>query len=328
VTLRIGVDEAGLGPKLGPLGLSAFATEGPEDLRDALGEVIREPSARTLPAIEVGDSKKIHQGSRKLARLEETVLATMAWTHGGKPPASAAQLLRAVGFEPRDRSYPPWYADLDDALPLAADRTRIEDLGGALVDAAAREGCTAVAWRLDLIPASRFNRELRAECRGERGAPPGSKNTWVVDRTLQLVRSVFADHQTPAACVRCDKAGGRDRYTTALKRVFDEHAVVRADDGRERSHYWLESLFEHPPSFDIEWMVGGDREDPRISWASCLAKYARELAMRAFNRYWTAQIAELSPTAGYPQDARRFIAEVQTTADALGLPDERWIRQR
>ena len=45
-----------------------------------------------------------------------------------------------------------------------------------------------------------------------------------------------------------------------------------------------------------------------------VAKYLRELAMRAFNAFWCSRVEKLRPTAGYPQDARRFYEEISAVA--------------
>ncbi len=41
--------------------------------------------------------------------------------------------------------------------------------------------------------------------------------------------------------------------------------------------------------------------------------------MMRFNRYWASRQAELKPTAGYVQDARRWLGDVQGTM----TPEER-----
>jgi hypothetical protein len=51
------------------------------------------------------------------------------------------------------------------------------------------------------------------------------------------------------------------------------------------------------------------------------AKYIRELAMGAFNRFWTDQQPGLIPTAGYPVDARRWWQETADRREQLGLAD-------
>ena len=58
------------------------------------------------------------------------------------------------------------------------------------------------------------------------------------------------------------------------------------------------------------------------------AKYLRELHMVLLNRWWARHIPELKPTAGYPQDARRFISEVEQIRDELGIGKDILIRSR
>ncbi len=48
-----------------------------------------------------------------------------------------------------------------------------------------------------------------------------------------------------------------------------------------------------------------------VALASMTAKLVRELAMARFNRYWCGRVAELKPTAGYVQDARRWLEDVE-----------------
>ncbi|MCC7387407.1 MAG: hypothetical protein IT431_01420 [Phycisphaerales bacterium] len=48
-----------------------------------------------------------------------------------------------------------------------------------------------------------------------------------------------------------------------------------------------------------------------VALASMTAKLVRELAMARFNRYWCGRVAELMPTAGYVQDARRWLEDVE-----------------
>jgi hypothetical protein len=59
-----------------------------------------------------------------------------------------------------------------------------------------------------------------------------------------------------------------------------------------------------------------------------VSKYVRELFLRRFNRYWQAQQPGLRPTAGYVQDARRFLRDTRDTRRRLGTRDEVLIRMR
>ncbi len=51
------------------------------------------------------------------------------------------------------------------------------------------------------------------------------------------------------------------------------------------------------------------------------AKYIRESAMKLFNSWWVKRVPGIRPTAGYPQDARRFIADIKAAKAMPENPD-------
>jgi ribonuclease HII len=317
---RIGVDEAGLGPTLGPLVVGSFTTRNwPDPITNVLADAIRSPGpARDSARIEVGDSKAIHTGPHKLARLEHTVLATLAWIHGAIPK-NAAALLELVCLAPDRRTDrgAPWYEDLAETLPVAADPTAIETSAALLATLSDRAGVARPEYHADLYPVRRINRELRDELLH----PGGSKNTWATAAVLRSVRHSLR----PGDHALCDKAGGRRAYVEPIRRAFPGCAVEMRLEEREQSHYTLD-LPDAPAH--IGFLMKGDSRDLHIAWASCMAKYVRELVMRAFNRHFLARRPELRPTAGYPEDARRFIDDVRSHALDGDLGTFDWIRDR
>jgi hypothetical protein len=58
------------------------------------------------------------------------------------------------------------------------------------------------------------------------------------------------------------------------------------------------------------------------------SKYVREIYMETFNAFWQRHLPELKPTAGYHQDAGRFLADIASTREKLSVPDEVLIRKR
>ncbi len=62
--------------------------------------------------------------------------------------------------------------------------------------------------------------------------------------------------------------------------------------------------------------------------ASCAAKYAREVCMGAFNRYFEDLQPGLRPTAGYTSDGRRWLRDAAGALERAGLPRELLIRER
>ena len=62
--------------------------------------------------------------------------------------------------------------------------------------------------------------------------------------------------------------------------------------------------------------------------ASMASKYLRELAMQAFNEFWRRRVPGLLPTAGYPQDAKRFRADIAAAQHRLHVSDHVLWRNR
>jgi hypothetical protein len=65
-----------------------------------------------------------------------------------------------------------------------------------------------------------------------------------------------------------------------------------------------------------------------VALASMVAKYIREVRMVSFNRFWTDRIPDLRPTAGYPQDAERFIRSIRPHLEEMEIHPDRVIRRR
>jgi hypothetical protein len=73
--------------------------------------------------------------------------------------------------------------------------------------------------------------------------------------------------------------------------------------------------------------MGGESFLP-TALASMTSKYLRELAMRSFNDFWCGRVPDLSPTAGYPGDARRFMDAIAGARQELGIADAVLWRER
>ena len=77
-----------------------------------------------------------------------------------------------------------------------------------------------------------------------------------------------------------------------------------------------------PPERRVEFRFQARAEEHLpAALASMAAKYLRELAMRAWNEFWCGRLPGLAPTAGYPQDAVRFKAQIATVQCELGIKD-------
>ena len=122
----------------------------------------------------------------------------------------------------------------------------------------------------------------------------------------------------PEPChLTLDKHGGRNRYGAILQHHFPDSWIETIDEGRSASRYrWTHG----DAPIEATFRVGGEELLP-AALASMTAKYHREVAMRAFNAFWTARLPDLRPTAGYPGDAHRFRADIATLQQELGIED-------
>jgi hypothetical protein len=76
----------------------------------------------------------------------------------------------------------------------------------------------------------------------------------------------------------------------------------------------------------FDFVVDGDQRHLPIALASMTAKYVRELMMERFNAFWLALQPALRPTAGYYNDAQRFLTDIAPLLPTVGIPREQFVR--
>lgn len=334
--LFVATDEAGYGPKLGPLvvAASAWIVDSPSDNRsESRGVNGIEASfdaalaARTMEdgsPILLGDSKKLFQrtSSNPLALLEGPILAWLDELWAGVVPGSLDGLLEKLAGEDVDRlRSKPWFESLDSPVPIARIKTACTRLvpGGNV---------KLVGLAVRVIDASEFNR-LSQIC--------GNKATLLSEATVCLVRRLLEDlelspvaNEIPATTntptyVFSDRHGGRLRYAGLLQQFFPESMPSVSSESKTCSRYQLRFKDK---TLDWRFSVKGDSFGP-VAFSSMVAKYVRERMMEHFNQYWLAHHGlGLKPTAGYPLDATRFCEQIASTAKRLGIKDDQFIRSR
>jgi hypothetical protein len=317
----LGTDEAGYGPNLGPLAISASLWEAPEgvrgdDLYQRLQTVIAPADARSTKAayerVAIADSKRLyHSGSgqsgKGLKLLERGLWA--AWSTLDRRPAvfrDVWMLLTGLDDRPRCEALCGCVESLP--VPLDLDPAEIDSIGGNLPAAFAQ----AEVRLLDLQSVAVFPREFNEAL--ERSPSKGAAlSQW----TLQLVARMIEPLGNQAIAVLCDKHGGRDRYLPLLMDCFPGEFIEIVCEGRSRSVYRFGPAERR---VEIAFQAKGESHLP-TALASMASKYLRELAMHAFNDFWRRHNADLRPTAGYPEDARRFKADIAALQQSLGISD-------
>jgi hypothetical protein len=319
----LGIDEAGYGPNLGPLVVSASvwrlekAIE-PRTLYDRLADCITNqvPRAGEIEQrLVVADSKVLYSPAVGLGRLERSVLAAL--TILNKQPADWRELWLALEACPADHAHRqlPWHCDYERSLPVAADPTDIAQVAHSLSTGLPAAGVQLVALRSRTVFPAEFNR-LVAEL--------GNKGAALSHVSLQLAAALLDEFSDARAQIICDKHGGRNRYGPLLQPLFPDTLVEVARESPR------ESLYRWGPKerrMEMRFCVGAECYLP-VALASLASKYLREVCMGAFNDFWLRLLPGLRPTAGYPTDAGRFRKEIQAVQAAAGVQDDLLWRSR
>lgn len=276
-TTCVGIDEAGYGPTLGPLVIVGVAAAA-DDLDALHAACARHP-------LGVKDSKRLHV-SGNIAPLESVALAALKWLDG-HPPATAAELFTCCGEDPTDAALLPWLGEADGlSLPLRSRRTPDWSIPGV----------RPVQVRARIVQPSRLNDTLAAG---------RNKADLVLDTVCQLLAGWAGNSDRLHAVV--DRLGGRHYYASALEAVLTGARCRQAEEGRGLSRY---DYACGQRQARIEFRVKADRDCILTAMASCIAKYVREVHMHLFNAWWANRRPDLAPTAGYPQDAARWLDQL------------------
>lgn len=323
VGFLIGTDEAGYGPNLGPLVISATLWQVPnqvraEDLYRLLGEVIVCSGGRAAhndpKCVAMADSKVLYRPGKGIGDLERGLLAALAVL--GRHPTSWLEVWQSLAPESADTRHSiPWYADYDAPLPLKADPEDREPLAEAVSRVLATAGVRLVDIQSRAIFPQEFNQLVYRY---------GTKATALSQATLNLAARLIQPLEEGPISILCDKHGGRNRYGRLLTEHFPEWLIEVYGESRERSVYRF-----GPRKRRVEIRFQGKAESCLpVALASMASKYLRELAMRAFNAFWCQRVAGLRPTAGYPRDARRFKTTIAAAQAHLGIEEQALWRKK
>ncbi|MCA9009594.1 MAG: hypothetical protein KDB01_07605 [Planctomycetaceae bacterium] len=323
--ILIGTDEAGYGPNLGPLTISATAWHvpdavEPQDLWAELQSVVTNAPERGDQRLFVADSKKVFTAGEGLELLEIAVLAFSRLI--GAEGTTIDQLCRSISMSsqavPFSEAYSaePWNTLPGLALPVDSSDDHICEWVTTLHSELEQRGIRLVGMRARIMFPFEFNQLV---------AQADSKGVVLSNGTLELVRDLADacvqefDAEIPIFVV-CDKHGGRNRYDALISQHFDDQFVFRLEESREKSTYRMGKM-----NFCFRTKA---EEFLPVALASMIAKYTREVLMHQFNAFWKQKIPGLRPTQGYPVDAKRFREQIADGIAMLRLPADLYWRLR
>jgi hypothetical protein len=361
--ILIGMDEAGYGPNFGPLVVAAtawhvpdceFTTNSPTygEPASAGGVSTKPPSARTQSAIR--NPKSEIDPSPDLYRLLRPVVCKKPSTRRLAIADSKALYTPGLGLRQLERGLHAvllsmqqaitcwstiieycqadreghhktvcWPEKFDCPLPLDAVADELHRLCDRFVRACDSTGIRPLFIRAKLVFPSEFN-DLTTKF-GSKGAALSHVTVALLREVMDSLASLAPRSSLLAPLhVVCDKHGGRNFYTALLQHHFSEHWIEPVHESRAESRYeW------GPPESRtrVAFRMNGERFLP-TALASMTAKYLRELSMRAFNEFWSAHVADLRPTAGYPRDSHRFRKAIADAQRKLNIDDHLIWRNR
>ena len=308
MTFFIGSDEAGYGPNLGPLLITATAWRFPQGTTSPLcwqllSRAVGTAAPEQPEQLQVADSKKIYSSGGSMVPLEKSVLAFLnllnQMPHDFDSLGTAvagAEFQRALD---RQRCRP----SVREGVPVQTDAGLIERSSLQLRQTLREADAEMVTVRSRIIFPDEFNDLVAAA---------GSKGRVLSVETLQLVSEIVREERPNTAQIICDKHGGRNRYAELISAAFDDEFVFGLEEGRELSRYRLNNL-------EFRFQTKAEEHLP-VAVASMISKYVREVAMLEFNAFWRQMIPELKPTQGYPVDAARFVKEIEQELDRQNIP--------
>jgi len=310
MTFFIGTDEAGYGPNLGPLTITATAWRFPQGTSASqcwhlLSQSVSEAAPRVAEQLHVADSKKVYSSSRSIEPLEKAVLSILRLQN--KIPATLVELGSGVAgnsFRKALKAEPCLPAEPIE-LPLKTDCNLIERSAQRLKQALDTASAELVTIRTRVIFPTEFNQLVKSA---------GSKGKVLSAATLQLVAEIVDQQEPGAAEIICDKHGGRNRYGDLLSEVFGNQPYVRLEEGRAMSRYRIDQM-------EFRFQTKAEEHLP-VAVASMVSKYIREVVMLEFNAWWKQLIPELKPTKGYPVDAARFLKDITDELHCQLIPRE------
>lgn len=321
-----GIDEAGLGPMLGPLamGWSAFEVPDSRSLWTHLAPLLSQKPTEDARHLIVADSKIVYtRNPRGERRLERTVLSFLGQLKDAPHSGRELVLRTPESMRPAENLFKrhPWYSELASNLPRVLPKQELERWTASLEAANAHAGVRFLSGGVALHPAGALNDSYRRT---------DNKAVTLWEKTSSILLHLWNEFADRGLFLTIDRQGGRLHYSELLTQTFPMVHLEPLREGREGSEYLLNATDQHGVSRNMRilFVEKADRTSFSVALASCFAKYGREVCMDAFNGYFEKLQPGLKPTAGYTTDGRRWVVDAGDTLRRESIDTDVLIRER
>lgn len=310
MAILAGIDEAGLGPLLGPLVMTGTAFRVPDEhLNRCLWRTLR-ASCTSKPRLAsrrlvVADSKQLYRrrGDRSgIGALERTALVFLAAF--GHAPKSWRDLLDVVAPDATGQLQDyAWYSERDIQLPHDPSAGDVPTLANAVRRDLEENRIAIHGVHCVPLVEGEFNRLVSST---------NNKSVVSLGLVFRIIDRLLRSAPDERIRISIDRQGGRVHYRDVLMTALPGHELCVVEESSERSAY---RLVDGARIREIEFVTRGEQSRFAVALASVFSKYVRELYMYALNAYWTNRVEGVRPTAGYYTDAKRWLQEMSPELD-------------
>ena len=318
-----GIDEAGYGPKFGPMtiGMSVMAIKDaptaielidkPFNLWEKLHKVVcKDIKTAKTGKLAVNDSKKIKTASSGVKHIERSLLSFMKNT--GAELNRIDELMTYCG-ENSWQDVPVWYEATTEnpwtSIPKCCTSGELGIDAAMLGKALKAQQIKPLDFRVAVLFEKQFN-EMVSKTHSK-----ASASFTFVSKHIDYVWQRYG-HLKPFVAV--DRQGGRTRYRDILVACFPGTRVDVIEECPARSAYTITS-YDNKKMMVVSFEVGSELVHMPTALASMLSKYLREMMMYRMQAYFLKVMPDVKPCAGYGVDAKRFWAELEPNLQMLNI---------
>lgn len=270
-----GIDEAGLGPILGPFCATSITIKAPEEpgllLNDLQGKLFT-----------VDDSKKIYKTKSGLKKLEYNVLVFYHLLTGNIP-GTLQDFIPSL--------LEPWYKE-PLTIPLNNSKEEIVEASNTLKEELNKKQIKLLDIKRSAVSAKNFNLLI----------DKFDNKSVAIQKIMDPLILSAIDHPNLNTLI-IDKQGGRKFYKDYLTELTGIEIKMISEENNSSLYSFNNGT--------IEFRAKADSSSFNVALASMFSKYMREISMKSFNNYWINKNKNLKATAGYYTDGIRFIKDLE-----------------